>query len=106
VVDRLLAIAESGGIRDFGLDLKIAAVQALAAIGDARSLPKLNKILFSGRLLHPAKHIQLKIAIIKVLPKFQASLSRPILEDVAAKGGRALLPAASEALRALPGGEP
>lgn len=106
VVDKLLAIVESSGLRDYGLELKTSAVQALAGIGDASVLPKLNEILFTGRLLHPGKHLQLKIAIIRALPRFPATLSRPILEDVAAKGGKALAPAASEALRALPGDSP
>lgn len=106
VVDDLLAIIDSGGIRDYGLELKISAVQALAAICDTRALPKLNEILFTGRLIHPGKHAQLKIAIIRALQRFPSSLSRPILEDVVAKGGKALAPAASEALRALPGDTP
>lgn len=106
VVDNLIAIIESGGIRDYGLELKISAVQALAAICDIRVLPKLREILFAGRLLHPGKHAQLKIAIIRALPRFPASMSRPILEDVVAKGGKSLAPAASEALRTLPGDTP
>jgi HEAT repeat protein len=103
VVDRLLAIVDSGGVRDYGLEIKISAVQALAAIGDEGVLPKLNEILFTGSLLHPGKHAQLKIAIIRALPRYPAPLSRPILEDAVAKGGKALAQAAAEALRSLPG---
>ena len=106
VVDNLLAIIESGGIRDYGLDLKITAVQALAAICDSSALPKLREMLFTGRLLHAGKHAQLKIAIIRALPRFPRSLSRPILEEVVAKGGKTLAPTASEALRSLPGETP
>lgn len=103
VVDKLLAIIDSSGIRDFGLELKISAVQALAGIGDTSALPKLNEILFTGRLLHQNKLAQLKTAIIRALPRYPAPLSRPILEDVVAKGGKALAQVAAETLRTLPG---
>jgi hypothetical protein len=105
VVDRLLAIVRSGGIRDYALELKKAAVQSLALIGDPRSLPKLKDLLFSGKFLHPGKHTQLKIAIIRALPKFPSDLSGPILEEIAARGGKALASEASEALKSLAGYE-
>ena len=105
VVDKLLAIVESSGIRDYALELKKAAVQALAVIGDPRALPKLKDLLSTGKFLHPGKHTQLKIAIIRALPKFPSNLSGPILEEIAAKGGKALGPEASEAMKSLSGYE-
>ncbi|HTY20292.1 MAG TPA: HEAT repeat domain-containing protein [Geobacteraceae bacterium] len=106
VVDRLLVIIESSGIRDYGLELKKAAVQTLAQIGDPRVLPKLKEILFTARLLHPGKHAQLKISIIRALPKFPALLSGPLLEEIAANGGKSLASEALEALKALQGYAP
>jgi HEAT repeat protein len=106
VVDNLLAIIESGSIREYGLEIKISAVQALAGIGSPQALPKLKEILSTVRLLHPGKHAQLKIAIIRVLPKFPAPLSRPLLEEIVATGGKTLAPIASEALKGLHGDVP
>ena len=106
VVDNLLAIIESGGIREYGLELKISAVQALAGIGSPQALPKLKEILSTGRWLHSGKHVQLKIAIIRALPRFPAPLSRPLLEEIAAKGGKPLASVASEALKGLQGVAP
>jgi HEAT repeat protein len=106
VVYKLLAIIDSSGIRDYALDLKKAAVQSLAVIGDPRALPKLKDLLGTGKFFHPGKHTQLKIAIIHALPKFPATLSGPILEEIAARGGKALAPEASEALKSIPGYEP
>jgi len=106
VVGSLLAIIESGGIREYSLELKVSAVQTLAAIGSPQALPKLKEILSTGRLLHPGKHAQLKVAIIRALPRFPAPLSRPILEEIAATGGKALAPVATEALKGLQGVAP
>jgi HEAT repeat protein len=106
VVDNLLAIIESGSIREYGLELKISAVQALAAIGNPQALPKLKEILSTVRLLHPGKHAQLKTAIIRALPRFPSDLSRPLLEEIAATGGKTLGPIAYEALKGLHGDAP
>jgi len=106
VVDNLLAIIESGGIREYGLELKISAVQALAGIGSPQALPKLKEILSTGRWLHSGKHVQLKIAIIRALPRFPAPLSRPLLEEIAATGGKPLASVAIEALKGLQGVAP
>jgi hypothetical protein len=106
VVRKLLAIIDSSGIREYGLEVKSAAVQALAAIGDPQALPKLKEILTSVRFLHPGKHAQLKIAIIRALPRFPATLSRPLLEEIAASGGKTLAPVAFEALKGYQGDAP
>jgi HEAT repeat protein len=106
VVRKLLAILNASGIREYGLEIKSAAVQALAAIGDPQALPKLKEMLTTVRLLHPGKHAQLKIAIIRALPRFPAPLSRPLLEEIAATGGKTLAPVASEALKGLLGDTP
>jgi hypothetical protein len=106
VVHKLLDILDSSGIRDYGLEIKSSAVQALAGIGNPQALPKMKEILSSVRLLHAGKHAQLKIAIIRALPRFPAPLSRPMLEEIAATGGKTLGPVASEALKGLQGDAP
>jgi HEAT repeat protein len=103
VTDRLLAIVEANNIRDYGLELKKAAVQSLASNGNPGVLPKLKEFLSTNRLLYPGKHAQLKQAIIRALPRFPADQAVPILEEIAATGGKALSPEAIEALKTVPG---
>jgi hypothetical protein len=106
VVHKLLAILDSSGFREYGLEIKSSVVQALASIGSPQALPKMKEILSSVRLLHAGKHAQLKIAIIRALPRFPAPLSRPMLEEIAATGGKTLGPVASEVLKGLQGDAP
>ncbi|HTP65739.1 MAG TPA: HEAT repeat domain-containing protein [Geobacteraceae bacterium] len=101
IIRKLLAILDSGGIRDYGLENKSAVVQTLAGIGDAQILPKLKELLFSISLLHPGKHARLKAAIIRALPRFPASQARPLLEEIIASGGKTLAPLAADMLKGL-----
>jgi HEAT repeat protein len=103
VVRGLLAVLDGGGIADYGLELKSAAVQALAAIGDVQALPKLKETLASGNLLHPGKHNQLKVEIVRALPRFFTAEVKQILEELARTGGKLIAPVATEALRGLQG---
>jgi HEAT repeat protein len=103
IVNKLLAILDSGGIADYGLEIKSAVVQALAAIGNVRALPKLKEILFSVSFLHPGKHAKLKTIIIRALPRFPASQARPLLEEVTASGGKHIANLAAETLKGLHG---
>ena len=105
VVRKLLAILNSGSIKDYGLEIKTAVVQALAGIGAPQALPKLKEIIFSGSFLHSAKHGQLKVVIIRALPRFPAPLARPLLEKIIAAGDKTLSPIAVEALKGLQGDE-
>ncbi len=72
IVHKLLTILDSGGLTDYGLEIKSAVVQTLAAIGNDQALPKLKEILFSVSFLHPGKHAKLKTVIIRSLPRFSA----------------------------------
>jgi HEAT repeat protein len=103
VTNRLLEIVEANNIRDYGLELKKAAVQSLASIGNPGVLPKLREFLSTNRLLYSGKHTQLKQAIIRALPRFPADQAVPILEEIAATGGKTLSPEAIEALKTVPG---
>jgi hypothetical protein len=105
VVRKLLAILNLSGIKDYGLEIKTAAVQALAGIGAPLALPKLKEIIFSGSFLHSSKHNQLKIVILRALPRFPSSLARPLLEEIKAAGDKTLSPIAVEALKGLQGDE-
>ncbi len=101
VVTKLLAILDGGSVTDYALEIKSAAVNALAAKGSERALPKLKEILFSGSLLHSAKHQKLKTVIIRALNRFPASQARPILEEITAAGKKTLAPLALQSLRTL-----
>ncbi|MGD0845205.1 MAG: HEAT repeat domain-containing protein [Geobacteraceae bacterium] len=106
VLHKLLAILDSGSITGYGLEIKSAVIQALAGIGNAQAVPKLKEILYSGKFLHSGKHTQLKIMIIRSLPRFPAAMVRPLLEEICATGGKTLAPVAAEALKGLQGTVP
>lgn len=101
IVHKLLAILDAGGITNYGLEIKCTTVQALAAIGNDRALPKLKEIIFSVSFLHPGKHMKLKTIIIRSLPRFSAAQVRPLLEELAASGRKGIAPLAAEALKGL-----
>lgn len=103
IVHKLLAILDSGGIADFGLEIKSAVVHALAAIGNVQALPKLKEIVFSVSFLHPGKHAKLKALIIRSLPRFPASQARPLLVEITASGGKKFARLAAETLKGLQG---
>jgi HEAT repeat protein len=103
IVHKLLAILDSGSMTDYGLEIKSAVVQALAAIGNVQVLPKLKAILFSTSFLHPGKHAKLKAVIIRALPRFPASQAKPLLLEVTASGGKNIAHLAAEALKGIQG---
>lgn len=106
IVHKLLAMLDAGSITNYDLEMKSAIVRTLAAIGNEQALPKLKEILLSASLLHPGKHTRLKTAIIHALPRFPASRVRPLLEEIAASGGKSIAPLAAEALKGLQGSAP
>ena len=101
IVAKLLAILDSGNVTEYGLEIKSAAVNALANTGSDRALPKLKEILFSSSFLHPGKHRKLKTVIISLLPRFPASQVRPFLEEIMASGKNPLAPLAAQSLKML-----
>lgn len=105
VVRKLLAILNSSSIKDYGLEIKTAVIQALAGIGAPQTLPKLKEIIFSRSFLHSAKHSQLKVVILRALSRFPATLARPLLEEIIAAGDKTLSPIAVETLKGLQGAE-
>jgi HEAT repeat protein len=106
IVHKLLTILDAGGLTDYGLEIKSAVVQTLASIGNDQALPKLKKILFSVSFLHPGKHAKLKAMIVRSLPRFSAVEVRPLLEELAASGGKSIAPLAAETLKGLQGSAP
>jgi HEAT repeat protein len=103
IIQKLVGILDSGGIANYGLEIKSAVVQSLAAIGNVQALPKLKEILFSMSFLHPGKHTKLKTVIICALPRFPASQVRPLLEEITVSGGKSIAQLAAEILKGLQG---
>ena len=99
IFHKLIAILNSGGIADYGLEIKSAVVQTLATIGNVQALPKLKEILFSVSFLHPGKHAKLKTVIIRALPRFPASQARSLLQEITASGGKNIAHLAAETLK-------
>jgi hypothetical protein len=71
-----------GGFSQAECEKKSALVNTLSEIGRADILPSLAKILASWSLLHSRHLTKLKADIIRSLPKYSATVSRPILERI------------------------
>jgi HEAT repeat protein len=104
VGSRLLAILESSGYKHFGLDVKCAAVQSLVTSGNPHALARFTTILHSSSLLNAGKLNQLKIEIIRVLPRYPVAQVKPILLELSSSGRKAIAEAASESFKHLLGG--
>ena len=76
-----------------------AAVQSLAASGNVQALTGFIRILRSTSLFHLVKLNQLKIEIIRVLPLFPADQVCPVLQELAATGGKTIAPVAAKVLK-------
>jgi hypothetical protein len=99
VVGRLIAILETNSFKEYPLEVKCAAVQSLAASGNVQALTGFIRILRSTSLFHLVKLNQLKIEIIRVLPLFPADKVRPVLQELAATGGKTIAPVAAKVLK-------
>ncbi|GAB4165030.1 MAG: HEAT repeat domain-containing protein [Geothermobacteraceae bacterium] len=86
--DALISLMETS---DYGrdlLELKHRAVTELAALGDPAALPALERVLNDKSLLHLQGLARLKLAIVQSLERYPYKKVRPILELVAAGGGK------------------
>lgn len=106
VMQQLFNLLETTGIGDFQLELKSAAVQTLANIGNPLALPKLLGIISSNPLLHRNKHALLKIEAIRALPLFKPDYVRPILLKISGLPQDPLAVHALEALKTMDGATP
>ena len=106
VANRLLDMVDTRGFKVFSLEIKSAAVQSLAVGNNALALSKFITILHSTSLFNARKLKQLKIDIIRTLPHFPVAQVRPLLQELAVSGGKALAPVAEETLKRIQGGAP
>jgi hypothetical protein len=99
VVGRLIAILETNGFKEYTLEVKCAAVQSLAACGTLQAVPGFIRILRSTSIFNLIRLNQLKIEIIRVLPLFPADHVCPVLQELAATGGKTIAPVAAKVLK-------
>ena len=101
IFERLLDFLNKGSITHISLDIKTAAVQTLAEIGNPDALPALEKLYRSRNLLHPRKHGRLKQEIVRSLGRYPASSASGPLQAIARSSRGKLAKAATEILGSL-----
>jgi hypothetical protein len=86
VIDKLFALLDRNGFR-YHQELKCAIVATLAAIGEVKSLPRLERILRSHNLFHPVQHGRLKREIVNSLACYPATATRSLIDEFGAGSG-------------------
>jgi hypothetical protein len=87
VATRLTDMLSQGGFSQHECERKSAIVHTLGEIGRTEILPALAKILSSGTFFHSQQLTKLKTEIIRSLPKYPPTVSRPVLEHIANGSG-------------------
>lgn len=82
VMAKLLEIVSASPFAGFDLELKKAAVKALAGRGNPKALPSLEQFLNSRNLLRPILHNRLKLEIIRSLDRYPVHDILPLLERI------------------------
>jgi hypothetical protein len=100
ITTKLTALLTQGGYTHLECEKKCAIVRTLGEIGRVEVLPGLATILSSWSLLHGHQLTKVKLEIIHSLPKYPISISRPILERIAA-GSDEIARTAAETVRTL-----
>jgi len=90
MIERLATILKPGILTKNRVELKKAAIQALAEIGDPSALPHLEKVLRSRYVLFPGRAKRLKQEIVYSLPKYPGEEARTLLQNVVSTRSRAL----------------
>lgn len=97
----LVSILEKKSLTGIECEMRIAAVQSLAEIGDSSALQSLEAILRSKSILHPHMLHMLKAEIVTSLGKYPSESAARLLRDVAAGGKGKLSSLAAACLRDL-----
>lgn len=103
VRERLLWLLQKGGITGPDLEVRCAAVRALAETGDPAALPELARQLRSRSILRAASHTRLKAEIVRSLSRYPMADALPLIREAAASGMPEVEQAARETLRAMAG---
>ena len=84
VFDRVLSFLPKSGILTMEYEVKNAAAQTLAEIGNVEALPHLLKVLDSRSILHPVLHAKLKLEIVRSFERYPLHAAHPILSRLSA----------------------
>lgn len=95
---RLLELFGKGGLGNAEVEIRCAAVRAMAEIGDGAFLPELARQLRSRSLFRAAPLTRLKVEIIRSLGRYRQPEAVRLLQE-AATGSGEVAQAAREALR-------
>jgi len=106
VRERLLWLLRKGGISGPDLEIRCAAVRALAEAGDPAALPELARQLRSRNILRAAALTRLKAEIVRSLPRYPMADALPLIREAAASGVPEVEQAARETMRAMAGRRP
>jgi HEAT repeat protein len=90
ILSKLQSIVETGGFSSDELELKIAAVRTLAAVGDPACLPSLERVLRGRNFFRAGALNQLKDQIVSSLGAFSSPEVHELLQQVSAFGSREL----------------
>jgi hypothetical protein len=98
IFETLLGFLDKSSFTHLAFDIKTAAVQTLAEIGNPDALPALEKLLRSRNLLHPRKQGRLKHEIVRSLGRYPVSSASAPLQAIARSSRGKLAKAATEVL--------
>lgn len=102
VRSRLRELVGKGGLGSGEIEVRCAAIRAMAEIGDEAFLPELARQLRSRSLFRAAPLTRLKIEIVRSLGRYRQPAAARLLQE-AAGGGGDVAQAARETLRTLQG---
>ena len=98
ILKRLLSFLDKYRLTNFQLEIKIAAIQALAGIGNPDAIPALARLLRSKNFFHPWKHDQLREEIVRSLIRYPLSTGSKALLVIAQSSNHKLAKLAAETL--------
>jgi len=102
IYKRLISITSKPGLGSTDLDLKCAAIKALAEIGRAETIPELSAILSSSSFLNSRQLTRLKLDVIRSLQLYPREQALPLLQKYA-RGNGELPELASTVLKLIQG---
>lgn len=104
VVARLFELLQTGTLFNYQLEVKRAAVRALAVNAPQQSLPVFAALLKSRSFLQARAHEAIKLEILAAFEKYPAESVKPLLETQVRSGSAEAARVAQNTLRKLGGG--
>ncbi len=97
----LVGILQKKGFTGIEFEIRMAAVHALAEIGDPSAIQALDAILRSKSIFHPHMLSTLKVEIVTTLSRYPSEAAARLLRSIAARGNAKLASVAATSLRSL-----